>query len=127
MLVRDVGIRWRIRIPLPGGAAEIKNSPGKRSIHQYKSTNIHRVFVDLLPCWRLGAWLQPDFTGKIWLLSAAVDTPIRSTIGINLPPSICTRRLDGFCHGRNHLFAVIETRPITKRAADGGTRRRPAA
>ncbi|KZT76897.1 armadillo/beta-catenin-like repeats-containing protein [Dorcoceras hygrometricum] len=55
-----VGIRWWIRIPLPGGAAEIKNSPRKRSIHQYKSTNIHRMFVDLLPCWRLGAWLQPE-------------------------------------------------------------------
>ncbi|KZV20467.1 hypothetical protein F511_34345 [Dorcoceras hygrometricum] len=35
---------------------------------------------------------------------------IRSTTGINLPPSICTRRSDGFCHGRNLLIAVIETR-----------------
>ncbi|KZV22287.1 hypothetical protein F511_28308 [Dorcoceras hygrometricum] len=59
---------------------------------------------------------------------AAVDTPIRSTTGINLPPSICTRRLDGFRHGRNHLVTVIEKSPITKRAADGGgTRRRKAA
>ncbi|KZV42383.1 hypothetical protein F511_23841 [Dorcoceras hygrometricum] len=65
----SVGIRWQIRIPLPGGAEEIKNSPGKRSIHQYKSTNIHMVFVDLLPCRRLGAWLQPEITGKIWLFS----------------------------------------------------------
>ncbi|KZT75766.1 hypothetical protein F511_47208 [Dorcoceras hygrometricum] len=48
--------------------------------------------------------------------------------GFNLPPSICTRRLDGFFHGRDHLIAVIETSPITKRAADGGgTRRRKAA
>ncbi|KZV29113.1 hypothetical protein F511_06608 [Dorcoceras hygrometricum] len=59
---------------------------------------------------------------------AALDTPIRSTTGINLPQSISTRRLDGFCHGWNHLVAVIETSPITKRAAaHGGARRRPAA
>ncbi|KZV29071.1 hypothetical protein F511_16386 [Dorcoceras hygrometricum] len=66
-------------------------------------------------------------SGRPIAQQAAVDTPIRSTIGINLPPSICTRRLDGFCHGRNHLVAVIETSPITKRAADGGARRRPVA
>ncbi|KZV30329.1 nuclear pore complex protein Nup85-like [Dorcoceras hygrometricum] len=59
--------------------------------------------------------------------AVAVDPPIRSTTGINLPPSICTRILDGFSHGRNHLVAVIETSPITKRAAyGGGTRRRKA-
>ncbi|KZV45438.1 hypothetical protein F511_41447 [Dorcoceras hygrometricum] len=58
---------------------------------------------------------------------AAVDPPIRSLTGFNLPPSICTIRLDGFFHGRNHLVAVIETSPITKRAADGGgTRLRKA-
>ncbi|KZV16240.1 hypothetical protein F511_26257 [Dorcoceras hygrometricum] len=41
-----VGIRWRIWILLPGGAAENKISPGKRSIHQSKSTNMHRAAVD---------------------------------------------------------------------------------
>ncbi|KZV50698.1 hypothetical protein F511_25567 [Dorcoceras hygrometricum] len=30
----------------------------------------------------------------------AVDPPIRSTTGFNLPPSICTRRLDGFAMDR---------------------------
>ncbi|KZV19728.1 hypothetical protein F511_35374 [Dorcoceras hygrometricum] len=45
---------------------------------------------------------------------------IRSTTGINLPPSICTRRSDGFCHGRNILVAVIETSPITRQTDDGG-------
>ncbi|KZV55051.1 hypothetical protein F511_11819 [Dorcoceras hygrometricum] len=45
---------------------------------------------------------------------------IRSTTGINLPPSICTRRSDGFCHGRNLLIAVIETSPITRQTDGGG-------
>ncbi|KZV19727.1 hypothetical protein F511_35373 [Dorcoceras hygrometricum] len=45
---------------------------------------------------------------------------IRSTIGINLPPYICTRRSDGFCHGRNLLVAVIETSPITRQTDGGG-------
>ncbi|KZV48337.1 hypothetical protein F511_24443 [Dorcoceras hygrometricum] len=44
---------------------------------------------------------------------------IRSTTEINLPPSICTRRSDGFFHGWNLLVAVIETSPIT-RETDGG-------
>ncbi|KZV29778.1 hypothetical protein F511_44261 [Dorcoceras hygrometricum] len=34
-----VGIQWRIRIPFPGGAAEIKSSPEKCSIHS--KTNKH--------------------------------------------------------------------------------------
>ncbi|KZV40685.1 triacylglycerol lipase [Dorcoceras hygrometricum] len=46
---------------------------------------------------------------------AAVDPPIRSTTGINLPPSICTRRLDGFYHGRNLLITTIGSSPITGR------------
>ncbi|KZV33582.1 dystroglycan-like [Dorcoceras hygrometricum] len=46
---------------------------------------------------------------------AAVDPPIRSTTGINLPPSICTRRLDGFYHGRNLLSTTIGACPITGR------------
>ncbi|KZV16805.1 hypothetical protein F511_36561 [Dorcoceras hygrometricum] len=45
---------------------------------------------------------------------------IWSTTGINLPPSICTRRSDGFCHGRNLLVAVIETSPITRQTDGGG-------
>ncbi|KZV43190.1 hypothetical protein F511_12835 [Dorcoceras hygrometricum] len=45
--------------------------------------------------------------------AAAVDPPIRSTTGINLPPSICTRRLDGFYHGRNLLSTTIGASPIT--------------
>ncbi|KZV37626.1 hypothetical protein F511_11248 [Dorcoceras hygrometricum] len=46
---------------------------------------------------------------------AAIDPPIRSTTGINLPPSICTRRLDGFYHGRNLLSTTIGASPITGR------------
>ncbi|KZV41813.1 hypothetical protein F511_31676 [Dorcoceras hygrometricum] len=46
---------------------------------------------------------------------AAVDPPIRSTTGINLPPSICTRRLDGFYHGWNLLSTMIGASPITGR------------
>ncbi|KZV21992.1 hypothetical protein F511_39421 [Dorcoceras hygrometricum] len=49
---------------------------------------------------------------------------IRSKIGINIPPSICTRRSDGFCHGRNLLVAVIETSLITRKT---GRRRRRSA
>ncbi|KZV40597.1 hypothetical protein F511_11406 [Dorcoceras hygrometricum] len=52
---------------------------------------------------------------KIAPESAAVDPPIRSTIGINLPPSICTRRLDGFYHGRNLLSTTIGASPIKGR------------
>ncbi|KZV34269.1 mucin-2-like [Dorcoceras hygrometricum] len=44
---------------------------------------------------------------------------IRSTTIINLPPSICTRISDGFCHGWNLLVVVNETSPIT-RQTDGG-------
>ncbi|KZV19828.1 agglutinin-1-like [Dorcoceras hygrometricum] len=43
----------------------------------------------------------------------------RSTTGIKIPPSICTRRSDRFWHGRKLLVAVIETSPITRRT-DGG-------
>ncbi|KZV44300.1 hypothetical protein F511_17623 [Dorcoceras hygrometricum] len=38
---------------------------------------------------------QPD-VAKAHESMTAVDPPIRFTTGINLPPSICTRRLDGF-------------------------------
>ncbi|KZV51307.1 hypothetical protein F511_17545 [Dorcoceras hygrometricum] len=70
------------------------------------------------------AWLQPDLQ-EHWLFTVgAVDPPIRSTPESIFLRSICTRRLDGFCHGRNHLVAVIETSLITKRAANGGGRRR---
>ncbi|KZV16404.1 hypothetical protein F511_34968 [Dorcoceras hygrometricum] len=61
---------------------------------------------------------------------AAVDPPIRSTTGFNLPPSICTRRLDGFCHGRNLLSTRIGPSPITGRrsaAAREDRRRRREA
>ncbi|KZV56736.1 hypothetical protein F511_40370 [Dorcoceras hygrometricum] len=42
---------------------------------------------------------------------------IRSTIGINLPLSICNRRSDGFCHGQNLLVTVIETSHDKRTAA----------
>ncbi|KZV50374.1 hypothetical protein F511_08019 [Dorcoceras hygrometricum] len=87
----------------------------------------------IIPLLAYGGGSGSHFSGaqrksKISPESAAVDPPIRSTTGFNLPPSICTIRLDGFCHGRNQLIAVIETGPIMKRAADGGgTRRHTAA
>ncbi|KZV47734.1 serine carboxypeptidase-like 11 [Dorcoceras hygrometricum] len=31
---------------------------------KYNSINIHRVFVESLPCWRLGAWLRPVSRGN---------------------------------------------------------------
>ncbi|KZV19873.1 hypothetical protein F511_33564 [Dorcoceras hygrometricum] len=41
---------------------------------------------------------------------------IRSTTGNKNPPSVCTRRADEFCHGRNHLEKTIRTSPITAAA-----------
>ncbi|KZV37597.1 anaphase-promoting complex subunit 6-like [Dorcoceras hygrometricum] len=38
---------------------------------------------------------------------------IRSTTGFKSPPSICTRRSDGFWHRRKLLVAVSKTSPIT--------------
>ncbi|KZV30384.1 hypothetical protein F511_34518 [Dorcoceras hygrometricum] len=57
-------------------------------------------------------------------IEAAVDPPIRSTTGNVIPPSICTRRYDGFWHERKLLVKLIGTSPITAR---GGGGRRPAA
>ncbi|KZV50120.1 hypothetical protein F511_16513 [Dorcoceras hygrometricum] len=54
-------------------------------------------------------------SGRPIAQQAAVDPPIRSTTGINLPPSICTIRLDGFYHGRNLLSTTIGASPITGR------------
>ncbi|KZV25082.1 histone-lysine N-methyltransferase [Dorcoceras hygrometricum] len=54
-------------------------------------------------------------SGRPIAQQAAVDPPIRSTTGINLPPSICTRRLDGYYHGRNLLSTTIGASPITGR------------
>ncbi|KZV30381.1 hypothetical protein F511_26065 [Dorcoceras hygrometricum] len=42
---------------------------------------------------------------------------IRSTTGIKIPPSICTRRSDGFWHGRKLLVTMIETSSITDTAS----------
>ncbi|KZV27803.1 Tau class glutathione S-transferase [Dorcoceras hygrometricum] len=60
---------------------------------------------------------------------AAVDPPIRSTTGNDLPPISLHYKADGFCHGRNHLEKLIGTSPIARRraAAIGGGGRRPAA
>ncbi|KZV47795.1 hypothetical protein F511_39941 [Dorcoceras hygrometricum] len=49
------------------------------------------------------------------IVGAAVDPPIRSTTGFNLPPSICSRRLDGFYHGRNLLSTRTGASPIMGR------------
>ncbi|KZV20529.1 putative serine/threonine-protein kinase-like [Dorcoceras hygrometricum] len=57
---------------------------------------------------------DPNFTRKPALQTVGGGrSSIRSTIGINLPPSICTRRSDGFCHGRNHLEKLIGTSSTT--------------
>ncbi|KZV38995.1 hypothetical protein F511_15930 [Dorcoceras hygrometricum] len=80
---------------------------------------IHRgsLIVTLLASRRLD---PTSFTRKLALQTVGGGrSSIRSTTRINLPPSICTRRSDGFCHGRNLLVAVIEKSPIT-RQTDGG-------
>ncbi|KZV38384.1 hypothetical protein F511_13955 [Dorcoceras hygrometricum] len=51
---------------------------------------------------------------------AAVDRLIRSTTGNTIPPSVYTRRSDGFKHERILLVTLIETSPITKSPAAGG-------
>ncbi|KZV17636.1 dolichol-phosphate mannosyltransferase subunit 1 [Dorcoceras hygrometricum] len=57
---------------------------------------------------------DPNFTRKPSLQTVGGDrSSIRSTTGNNLPPSICTRRSDGFCHGWNHLEKLIGTSPTT--------------
>ncbi|KZV40595.1 hypothetical protein F511_09352 [Dorcoceras hygrometricum] len=51
---------------------------------------------------------------------AAVDRLIRSTTGNAIPPSVCTRRSDGFLHELILLITLIETSSITKTPAVGG-------
>ncbi|KZV23112.1 hypothetical protein F511_09150 [Dorcoceras hygrometricum] len=71
------------------------------------------------------SWLQPDSQGILALeLLAAVDRIIRSTTGNAIPPSIYTRRSDGFWHDRILLVTLIETSSIT---ITGGGRRCGAA
>ncbi|KZV45024.1 hypothetical protein F511_20097 [Dorcoceras hygrometricum] len=50
----------------------------------------------------------------------AVDRLIMSTTGNMIPPSICTRRSDGFLHDRILLVKTIGTSPITAAAGHGG-------
>ncbi|KZV17589.1 hypothetical protein F511_22333 [Dorcoceras hygrometricum] len=62
--------------------------------------------------WRLA---PTNFTRKPALQTVGGGrSSIRSTTGIKIPPSICTRRSDGFWLGRKLLIVVIETSPITK-------------
>ncbi|KZV18112.1 hypothetical protein F511_19133 [Dorcoceras hygrometricum] len=116
-----VGIQWRIRIPFPGGAAEIKSFPEKRSIH---STQINKPFIgsSLIVTLLASRRLAPTSFMRKPALQTVGDgrSSIRSTIEINLPPSICTRRSDRFFHGRNLLVVVIETSLITRQTDGGG-------
>ncbi|KZV20897.1 glutathione-independent formaldehyde dehydrogenase [Dorcoceras hygrometricum] len=116
-----VGVQWRIRIPFPGGAAEIKSCPEKHSIH---STQINKPFIggSLIVTLLASRRLAPtSFTRKPAIQTVGGGrSSIRSTTGINISPSIYTRRSDGFCYGRNLLVAVIETSPITRQTDGGG-------
>ncbi|KZV34666.1 hypothetical protein F511_10941 [Dorcoceras hygrometricum] len=69
-----VGKPWRIRIPSPDGTA---------------------AFLGVLPCWRLGAWLQPESQGD-WLFTVGGGRLrlIKSTTRSKVPSSACTRRPD---------------------------------
>ncbi|KZV38380.1 hypothetical protein F511_13557 [Dorcoceras hygrometricum] len=89
--------------------------------NKFTGMNCWRTMADPDPVFR-GRLAPTSFTRKPTLQTVGGGrSSIRSTIGINLPPSICTRRSDGFCHGRNLLVAVIETSPITRQAEGGDT------
>ncbi|KZV29928.1 hypothetical protein F511_41666 [Dorcoceras hygrometricum] len=87
-----VCIQWRIRIPFPGGAVEIKNCPEKRSIHSTQSNKPFirgSLIVTLLASRRLA---PTSFTRKPALQTVGGGrSSIRSTIGINLPPDTASR------------------------------------
>ncbi|KZV43244.1 hypothetical protein F511_09830 [Dorcoceras hygrometricum] len=123
--VRPVFLMNEVWTPVQGIQLVMVPQPLRLRNHNFGLT--HRIMVKRLATSPHDPLGITDSACKNQLVMAAVDTPIRSTTGINLPPSICTRRLDGFCHGRNHLVTVIEKSPITKRAADGGRRRHTAA
>ncbi|KZV33845.1 splicing factor 3B subunit 1-like [Dorcoceras hygrometricum] len=70
--------------------------------------------------WRLA---PTSFTKKPALQSVGGGrSSIRSTIGNVIPPSIYTRRYEGFWHGQKLLVTLIGTSPITQKSGDGGAR-----
>ncbi|KZV20463.1 hypothetical protein F511_26636 [Dorcoceras hygrometricum] len=85
---------------------------------------MHRMFYRVSPCWRLGAWLQPNSQG-IWLFKVGGGRPslIRSTTGNTTPSSACTRRPDEF--GTNGISSARRSEQVRSRrrrkgaAADG--------
>ncbi|KZV27749.1 putative leucine-rich repeat receptor-like protein kinase [Dorcoceras hygrometricum] len=89
--------QWRIQIPFPGGTAEIKSCPDKRSIH---STQINKPFIG----------------------GSLIVTLLASR---RLAPTSFTRKPAIQTHERILLVVVIETIPITRKT--GLRRRRPAA
>ncbi|KZV42293.1 DNA topoisomerase 3-alpha [Dorcoceras hygrometricum] len=70
-----------------GAQRKFKNCLGICSMHQYNSIIIHRMFIESLPFWRLGAWLQPESQGN-WLLNCRRrDTASRGPTTIVTPKS----------------------------------------
>ncbi|KZV44813.1 hypothetical protein F511_09856 [Dorcoceras hygrometricum] len=117
-----------------------KNQPRRDPVGQNVKSKLHRshnfaqTFVDPntgktvkdnrykaaaeTTLWRLA---PTSFTRKPALQTVGSGrSSIRSTTGINLPPSIYTRISDGVFHGCNLLVAVIETSPITRQTDGGG-------
>ncbi|KZV49925.1 hypothetical protein F511_40277 [Dorcoceras hygrometricum] len=68
-------------------------------------------------------------TNETWYFAsqmlAAVDPPIRSTTGNDLPPISLHWKADGFCHGRNQPRKTDRNKSDCTTAGGGG--RRPAA
>ncbi|KZV41322.1 hypothetical protein F511_16781 [Dorcoceras hygrometricum] len=63
----------------PGAQQKFKNCPEKRSIHQVNSINHTYDVYRMLPCWRLGAWLQPNSQG-IWLFKYITDSSCKNQL-----------------------------------------------
>ncbi|KZV40073.1 hypothetical protein F511_28491 [Dorcoceras hygrometricum] len=69
--------------------------------------------------------IKPDFimiqlTTTDYTVSSGGRSSNQSTTGNVIPPSICTRRSDGFYHDQILLIKTIGTSPITVAAGQGG-------
>ncbi|KZV29187.1 hypothetical protein F511_30660 [Dorcoceras hygrometricum] len=122
----SVGIQWRIRIPFPGGTAEIKSCPEKHSIH---STQINKLFIggSLIVTLLASRRLAPtSFTRKPALQTVGGGrSSIRSTTGIKTPSSACTRGTDEFSTDGNTSARRPER--VQRRGGGGGAWRRREA
>ncbi|KZV38557.1 hypothetical protein F511_27582 [Dorcoceras hygrometricum] len=83
------------------------------------------MIFGVLPCWRLGAWLQPESQGD-WLFTVGGGRLrlIKSTTGSKVPSSACTRRPDEISTNENSSKSWPEQIPARGGVGDGGGRRR---